>query len=130
VAGGHLTTLLYIGFIGIVKIGLRTLGFAQTMRTIRRLDHHNTYSVSAAEAEQVALQVARAGSLYPGRARCLEQSMVLYFILRRRGAAVELRIGVRPYGFLAHAWVELDGRPIYEKGEVTDAVVAFPGLGV
>jgi hypothetical protein len=42
---------------------------------------------------------------------CLEQSLVLAAMLRRRGLDAKLRIGARKQAgrFEAHAWVELDG---------------------
>ncbi|MGA7626113.1 MAG: lasso peptide biosynthesis B2 protein [Candidatus Acidiferrales bacterium] len=45
------------------------------------------------------------------RANCLEQSLVLWWLLRRRGIDAALRIGGRKESgqFEAHAWVELNG---------------------
>ena len=42
---------------------------------------------------------------------CLEQSLVLWWLLHRQGIAAELRIGARKETnqFEAHAWVELEG---------------------
>jgi hypothetical protein len=64
-----------------------------------------------------------AGVFYPGRARCLEQSLALYVLLRRRGVAAALRIGVQPYPFSAHAWVELNGVPLSERPEAIQQFV-------
>jgi hypothetical protein len=45
-------------------------------------------------------------------ANCLEQSLVLCWLLRRRGIDAVLRIGARKESerFEAHAWVELDSQ--------------------
>jgi hypothetical protein len=64
-----------------------------------------------------ARSVAMAAALYPGRARCLEQSLVLYYLLRRRGVAVRYRQGVMPHPFQAHAWIEYDGEVITDVAE-------------
>ena len=58
----------------------------------------------------VRLEAATAARL-PLRPTCLEQSLVLCWMLRRRGMKPELRIGARKEAerFEAHAWVELDG---------------------
>lgn len=61
--------------------------------------------------------VAMAGALYPGRALCLEQSLVLYYLLRRRGVAVTYCQGVIPRPFEAHAWVEYQGEVINDITE-------------
>jgi hypothetical protein len=127
-----LTIPSHIVQIAIVKLAIRGFGFATTLRAIRRLanNHVTAAPVAEGEAAEIAQRVARAAAFYPGKALCLEQSMVVYFLLLRRRAPVELRIGVQPHGFRAHAWVEYDGRPVYENGEATRSVVAFPGLGV
>lgn len=58
----------------------------------------------------------------PWRKTCLTRSVVLYHLLRRSGVPVELCIGVRRANqeFAAHAWLEREGRPYMETGEVTD----------
>jgi hypothetical protein len=50
---------------------------------------------------------------------CLEQSLVLWWLLRRRGIAADLRIGARKAGqrFEAHAWVEFCGIALNSGGE-------------
>lgn len=52
------------------------------------------------------------------RANCLEQSMVLWWLLRRRRIAAELRIGARKMEghFEAHAWVEYAGAMVGDLG--------------
>ena len=50
------------------------------------------------------------------RATCLEKSLAIWSLLRRRGIASQLRIGARNIGgkFEAHAWVEHEGVAINE----------------
>ena len=43
---------------------------------------------------------------------CLRRSLVAARLLRHDGAAVRIGFPVRPGDRIAHAWVELDGRPI------------------
>lgn len=52
------------------------------------------------------------------RTNCLEQSMVLWWLLRRREMAAELRIGARKQEskFEAHAWVEYAGAMVGDLG--------------
>lgn len=74
-------------------------------------------------------RVARVAAFFPGRAECLEQSLALLVLLRRRGLDAELRIGVERLPFTAHAWVEHAGRPINESAEYVDRLTPFPSLG-
>jgi hypothetical protein len=67
-------------------------------------------------------------ALLPLRVRCLEQSLTLYWLLRRRGVQVSLRLGVNPYRFRAHAWIEYDGKAIEEDPESIAALSPLPGL--
>jgi hypothetical protein len=51
----------------------------------------------------------------PSDTRCLTRSLVLVALLARRGIAASLVIAVRPdndLSLVAHAWVEMDGRPV------------------
>jgi Transglutaminase-like superfamily len=62
-------------------------------------------------AQRVArLEAATARALFL-RSTCLEQSLVLCWMLRRRGMSPVLRVGARKDAdrLEAHAWVEIDG---------------------
>jgi hypothetical protein len=113
-----------------IDLSLRIAGFAWTLGAVRRTSQgsHEVRNIAITDAEAVARLVAMAGALYPGRARCLQRSLALHWRLRRYGVPNELRIGVQPYGFLAHAWVEVHGNPVGDRGEVTRKVVPFPSL--
>jgi hypothetical protein len=62
--------------------------------------------------------VIRTLTVLPTDSRCLMRSLVLTVLLNRRGIATDLVIGVRTLDdeFGAHAWVELDGRPLLPPG--------------
>jgi len=51
---------------------------------------------------------------------CLHRSLVLWWLLRRRGIEAALTFGARMDGgqFHAHAWVELLGRPLNDVDDV------------
>lgn len=59
----------------------------------------------------INLAVRRAAGAGPYRATCLRQSLVLWWLLQRRGVACAIKIGAANHvdGFKAHAWVEWDG---------------------
>lgn len=56
--------------------------------------------------------VDRACVCYPKKALCLQRSAVTTCILRSRGIAARMVVGVRPMPFAAHAWVEVEGAVI------------------
>jgi transglutaminase superfamily protein len=109
------------------RLALKTLGFRRTVRFARwrgrRAGRRTPRSTPLAAARSVAI----AGAFFPGRAVCLEQSIALFLVLRRLGHEASLRIGVQPYPFLAHAWVEHDGQAVLEDEETVARFVAFPG---
>src|SRR5687768_4341049 len=110
-------------------LALRILGFARTVALARKLSTTRRQADVALIAE-VCRRLAMAAVFYPGRARCLEQSLALYVLLRRRGLPVELRLGVQPYPFTAHAWVELEGRPVNEQPEVISQFVPMQDFAI
>jgi hypothetical protein len=106
-------------FIGVLKAALKVVGFELTWRWIRRCAErtplrNDVNSVAVARAEY---RVAMAAALYPGRALCLERSLVLYYYLRRRGVPVDFCMGVQMYPFGAHAWVEFRKRVVNDVAE-------------
>jgi len=51
----------------------------------------------------------RAAMFYPNAVLCLGRSAAMAVMLRERGVAADLVIGVRRHPFRAHAWLEVDG---------------------
>ena len=73
---------------------------------------------AAIEAQRLGRAVARTLRLVPGDTRCLTRSLVLTLLLARRGVGSTLVIGARTApSFLAHAWVEHEGRPVLDPGD-------------
>ena len=72
------------------------------------------------------IQRSVAGRL-PFQTNCLEQASVLWWLLRRRGIAAEMRIGARKEAarFEAHAWVEVGGVRFSEAGEGHPRFIPF-----
>ena len=65
---------------------------------------------SVTEAVASALDVACC--FYPRRALCLQRSVVLVKMLRRRGIPAQMVIGAQKLPFRSHAWVEVEGQII------------------
>jgi hypothetical protein len=116
-------------------LGLRLAGFRRWKNLLTRL----TPVASATSRQQASSQrepaaviarmaAAAARSLFFGT-NCLEQSLVLWWLLRRRGIAAELRIGARKESqrFEAHAWVEVDSAVLNDAGAEHLHFVPFDG---
>jgi Transglutaminase-like superfamily len=99
-------------------VGLRLIGFRRWERVLAVFAPtvNTTGSAQGASVQESALLIARmqaaaARNLF-FRANCLEQSLVLWWLLRRRGIDAALRIGARKDSnrFEAHAWLELNSQ--------------------
>ncbi|HEX2092183.1 MAG TPA: lasso peptide biosynthesis B2 protein [Longimicrobiaceae bacterium] len=112
-----------------VRLHLKFRGFGKSIAVARRLGAGPRSAVP--EADEAVVRgtldaLATAAAFFPGRAVCLEQSLGLYILLRRRGIPADLRIGVVPLPFSAHAWVEVRGVPVGENPDFLAGVLPFP----
>ena len=113
-----------------IKASLTMAGFGRTVCWLHRRVARIPF-IAEPHAELVkrtAYSVALAAALYPGRALCLEQSLTLFYCLRRRGVHADLRLGVQPHPFEAHAWVEYRGVPINEFPERVKHFTPLPAF--
>ena len=83
-------------------------------------------------AMSYALRLGRlariAGRYVPANGSCLRQSLLVWWLLRRKGLPAELRIGVQKQeGFAAHAWVELARQPVNDAPDVAERFAPFDG---
>jgi len=106
-------------------VGLRVVGFRrwkvvlgwfapERVRCVRTADS----AVLGAGRAIARFQNAAARHLFLPT-NCLERSLVLCWLLERRGIGARLRIGARKQEgrFEAHAWVEVDGTVLNEAAE-------------
>jgi hypothetical protein len=102
-----------------VKLLLRCLGLARTLLWLQKRAGSvpATGVVHAVFPARAAYRIALAGAFYPGRARCLEQSLALSYALWRAGLPAYFHLGVQPRPFAAHAWVEYLGEPLNDSLE-------------
>jgi hypothetical protein len=107
-----------------VTLGLRLGGLRFTKALTRWLIARRPCGAPAERTciPQVVHRVDLAAAFFPGRARCLERSLTLHVCLHWCGVPTTVRLGVQPYPFTAHAWVELDGEPV---GDSPDSVALF-----
>ncbi len=86
----------------------------------------NSQSVSVASLVDA---VDLACTWYPKTAPCLQRSAVLARLLRQRGIAAELLIGVQRFPFRSHAWVEVAQRPVNERARVREVYRVLDSWG-
>lgn len=102
---------------------LTVMGLKRTHRLLMDLTTSSTLPGELATAVRAVKIAAR---YYPW-ATCLRKSLVLWFLLRRRGIAAELQIGTRfeQGEFQAHAWVECQGCVVGDRQEVQKRFATF-----
>jgi Transglutaminase-like superfamily len=111
----------------IVRWALKVAGYDRTRQRIERRIARVAVVGDGDPRVVAAIEyaVAMGAALFPGRAQCLERSLVLYDYLRSRGIAAEMRLGIQRYPFMAHAWVEYRGEPINDVPEHVRIFTAF-----
>jgi hypothetical protein len=108
-------------------LGLRVFGLARFQAWLERAPLAARNSPSVAELSDIGTLVNSAARYAPGPVTCLTRSLLLRWLLRRRGIVSNLRIGVQlTQGRLdAHAWVEYQGVPINDAPDVAERFAAF-----
>jgi hypothetical protein len=117
------------------KVGLRLIGFRRWKDLLVRLapypgDSERPLDPARIETAREIARIQEAVSRHLiFHASCLEQSLVLWWLLSRRGIPAELRIGARKEAgrFEAHAWVELGNLVLNDSGEAHRHFAPFEG---
>jgi hypothetical protein len=125
---GSMRDLASAGFWVLVSnVALRCISLAHLQQALLRIEHAHANTIDAAHAQHLSRLLDIAAHRLPVRSTCLTRSLALAWMLRRRGAAAHVRIGVRfASGTLdAHAWVELDGQPVNDRADVSTRFAAF-----
>jgi hypothetical protein len=114
-------------------LALRLGGFRRSTAMLARFaplpDGTPLRDGTAVSPEEIArLTYATARSL-PFASNCLDRSLALCWLLRRRGIAAHLRIGARKDGeqLEAHAWVESRGVPLNDGDAQHRHFIPFEG---
>jgi len=115
------------------RVGLKLLGFQRWKKMITGLTRKKTWRATSVAPEPLAAKIAASEEAtarrLPFKTNCLEQSLALLWMLRKRGIAADLRIGARKESnrFEAHAWVEFQGAVLNDAGEAHRHFVSFEG---
>lgn len=105
---------------------LRTRPFPElqqrVIRTLQKKQPENTHADwGVISRYRRMVHCASRNHLYP--MTCLRQALALQMLLAQAGIAAQLRIGARSADrqIWAHAWVEVDGRPVENQRGETQA---------
>jgi len=116
-------------------VGLRVFGLPRLRGWLNGSARIDQPPRTREDLEAMGALVNIAGNHAPWPSTCLTRSLLLGWLLGRRGVRSELRIGVRlDEGRLdAHAWVEYEGKPINDAFDVATRFAPFdeplsPGL--
>ncbi len=106
--------------VGWIRLGLWLLPFRVIRKQIERVPVLRTTRRRPWTPEQIAQAVCRAGRYVP-RASCLVLALAARQLCAEAGHATRLHVGVRSgQRFVAHAWLECDGRVLLGGEEVSD----------
>ncbi len=117
----------------LTALALWVVGFRRWQALLSRLAPVRGVSASKdmaaliREGRSMARLVDAAARHGPYPAACLQRSLTLWWLLRRRGIDSYLRIGVRKEAgrLEAHAWVELRGWVLNDDSDVRTRFAAF-----
>jgi hypothetical protein len=112
----------------VIQFALRVRGFKWTARQLAARSDAAAQPPDLASACAAADAVAIVAGRRVVGARCLGRSLLLWFLLRRRGTDAELVIGTagaQGRALPAHAWVEVDGRPVNDALDVRQRFGSF-----
>ncbi len=105
-----------------IHASLLACGYARTRKWLQRLSNaphpRQPTPVDIAYARRLVELASIAGRHGLVNASCLRQSLLIYFLLRRRGLSPVMVLGVRRQesNFDAHAWVELGELALGQAG--------------
>ena len=119
--------LLPFFWLGLSKLGLARL---HALLQRRRLTVNPGSALALPEIQALGEAVNIAARHSPFPATCLTRSLLLDWLLQRRGIWSQLRIGVRlTQGMLdAHAWVECEGVPVNDLPDIATQFASFGDL--
>ena len=111
-------------------LGLRVLGLPGFQASLLKTPKQNERTLTLPDIQALGEAVNIAARHTPFPATCLTRSLLLGWLLHRRGVQSDLRIGVRLIeGSLdAHAWVECGGIPVNDRPDVATQFEPFGDL--
>ena len=124
------TLLTASAWMPVFWLGVRVLGLPRFQARLERARKPICPAITLPEIQALGELVNIAARHTLGPRTCLTRSLLLGWLLQRRGVQSQLRIGVRvTQGALdAHAWVECDGIPVNDRPNVSVQFASFGDL--
>jgi hypothetical protein len=120
------------GLLTLARLALSRWPLREVMPALRRSPAPGSTGAAPVDPARLALLVHHSTRLLPWRANCLHRSLVLWWLLDRRGVPAQLRLGVRRLpGADApdfHAWVELEGRVLNDRPDIREHYSVFEAV--
>ncbi len=103
-----------------VDLALRIFPFRRVYEAAGRVRPAAIAAEAGTEAARLARLVNGAATLHLLPMGCLRRALALQWLLGRRGIPATLRFGVQREGkaLQAHAWLEVEGRPVAEPRDI------------
>jgi len=116
------------GLLLVFYLALRWMSFDSLKKKIPQISKKNNVSIRAERLKRLVDMSAR---LHLLSMTCLPKSLTLRWMLIKRGAPAVLKIGVMkiPAGMQAHAWVELNNKPVGESEDIADRFKIIESVG-
>lgn len=107
-----------------VNFYIKVRGFYSTIQLIKKSrESQSNYIIPPQEdLRELANIVNKACLIYPTRTKCLEWSITFILLSLKRKWKCNLEIGVQNYPFMAHAWVECDGKVVMDDPDLREGL--------
>ena len=113
-------------FIALIKVNfyIKTKGFYSAIKLIKKSKKSNINYIIPQDEElrNLANIVNKACLIYPTRTKCLEWAITFVLLALKRKWKCNLEIGVQNYPFMAHAWVECDGKVVMDSEDLKEGL--------
>lgn len=107
-----------------VNFYIKFRGFYSTIQLIKNSHASQSQYIIPQDEELKDLSnvVNKACLIYPTRTKCLEWALTFVLLALKRKWKCNLEIGVQNYPFLAHAWVECDGKVVMDSQDLREGL--------
>lgn len=108
-----------LGYALVVDAGLRWMSVGR-LSSLLGVSARPTRTRERTEPDRAILEAVRVADrvlrFWPIRGKCLRRSLVIGALLRRHEPALRFGVMRSPKGLVAHAWVEVGGAAVGERG--------------
>jgi hypothetical protein len=115
---GRLDTIVALLSLTAFDVFLKVAGFNSLVRLVEAYQPAAPRTKDGAIIARINAGVNRAQLYYPKKALCLQRSVVLTVLLRRKGVNAKMVLAARDFPVQGHAWVEVGGQVVNDKPSV------------